>query len=68
MDEPRFDISFGEHGPSFDYHFEWHGETSCYGTNPNHGYTFDEVKEVMAEHHESMAAYWRELTLKQWQG
>lgn len=71
---PRFDIVWDEHGCHLDYHFcrEWtmdvHGnEIGCYGTNPDHGYTFDEAKVEVAEYLERKAKEWRNATLKDWE-
>lgn len=63
----KFDIHFREPA-SLDYHFcrAWDGETGCYGTNPGHGYTFDEAKEQIAQHYERLAAHWRATTYDQW--
>ena len=69
MSEPRFDLSYGEHGASIDYHFcrEWDGDDGCYGTNTNHGMSFDEAKEAMAQYHEAEAARWRAIkSFKDW--
>lgn len=52
---PKYDVSYGEHGPSIVNHFcrEW-GEDGegCYGTNEDHGMSFDRAKQlVMAWHY-----------------
>lgn len=67
-EEPKFDIHWHSEAPSLDYHFcrEWDGDTGCYGTNPDHGYTFDEAKEEIAKWHSAQAVHWRQQTLKSW--
>jgi len=69
MNERRYDVSYGADNTSFapfaypDTHHcrEWdedHG--GCYGTNPNHGFTWDEARKLMVEFHEQQAAEWRD--------
>lgn len=68
--EPRFDIVHHDHGGlSIDYHFcrEWDGDVGCYGTNPDHGYSFKEVAADMRRWHLEHAEYWATVTLEQWQ-
>lgn len=74
-DEPRFDVLWKEHGPSLDYHFcrgwdmdENGKEVGCYGTNSDHGSSFEEAKAEMAQWHEKEAARWRSMTLAEWEG
>jgi len=66
-EEPKFDICYGE-APDLEYHYcrEWDGDGGCYGTNPDHGCTFDEGKEEIAKWYEARAAYWRQLTFDKW--
>ena len=68
-DHPRFDVVYTQHGPRLDFHFcrEWDESGGCYGTNPNHGMSFDEAKEEVAKWHEATAAAWRRKTLDEWQ-
>lgn len=73
MSKPRFDLYWGKHGPSLEYHFcrgwtvDAQGELSgCYGTNPDHGCTFEEGREQIAQWHETEAARWRSMTIEQW--
>ncbi len=56
-----YDLIFDEHsdyrGPYIEGHFcrVWEGDVGCYGSNPDHGMTFDEAK---AE----IIAWWQALT------
>lgn len=65
---PRFDVTYGPNDVRIDYHFcrDWESDKGCYGTNPNHGYTFEKARELVAEWFEQRAEYWRELTLDDW--
>ena len=58
----RYDIVFGD-GPAIEPHFcrEWDGDGGCYGTNPDHGYTWEEAVEQVAQWHEAQAAFLRAL-------
>jgi hypothetical protein len=67
---PRFDVIYGPDGIRLDYHFcrEWDGEEGgCYGTNPNHGFSFDEAKEVIVSHYKNLVLGWETKTLEQWE-
>ena len=68
MDIPRFDVIFERDGVRLDYHFcrEWDDKGGCYGTDPNHGYTFDEAKKEVADYYRKLAEYWDDLTLEEW--
>ena len=68
MSEQRFDVIYGEFGPRVDYHFcrTWEGDEGCYGTNLNHGLTWEAVREELAAWHEREAARWRALTHDEW--
>jgi hypothetical protein len=67
--ECRFDVIYEGDQVHIQPHFcrEWDGDVGCYGTNANHGYTFDEVKESIAQHYEDTAKYWRDLTPEEWE-
>ena len=73
-EEPRFDVLWKEHWPSLDYHFcrGWEfdpttgKEVGCYGTNPDHGYSWEEAKAEMVRWHEEEAERWRKKTLTEW--
>ena len=69
MKKPRFDIVYGENYVRLDYHFcrEWDDEGGCYGTNPNHGLSWDEAKQEMIAYLQGQIEYWQKLTLKKWQ-
>ena len=64
MSDGRYDISWDEKGPSIVQHFcrEWDGDVGCYGTNHDHGYSFDEAKEEVARWYADQAIYWRGRT------
>lgn len=65
MDEPRFDVVWGESGePYLDYHFcrEW----GCYGTDQTHGFTFEAAREEIARWYEEKARRWRAMTFEEW--
>ncbi len=66
---PHFDVVYGEHGISIDYHFcrEWDQDGGCYGTNPNHGFSFEEAREMVASWHEERAREARKTTLTEWE-
>lgn len=70
-DEPRFDIIYDGHGAHITYHFcreredEDHG---CYGTNPRHGFSFEEAKQQMIEYHKEQAERWANMTVEEWRG
>lgn len=75
MSEPRFDVIYDEHGVHVDYHFcrDWepdkNGEMEgCYGTNPNHGFTFDEAKQHVVDYHKMQAEEWARKTYDEWAG
>lgn len=57
----RYDIQWEESGPKPIQHFcrEWDERGGCYGTNPDHGYTWEEVREEIARWHADQAVYWR---------
>jgi hypothetical protein len=66
--EPRFDVYFSDKC-YIEYHFcrEWDDEGGCFGTNPHHGFSFDEAKAQVAEWYERQAKEWREMTLNEWE-
>lgn len=65
MTKGRYDIVYGSDGlrawVDVQMHFcrEWVGNEGCYGTNPDHGMTWEEAREEVAKWHEEQAAYWR---------
>jgi hypothetical protein len=65
---PKFDVSYHSDRVSLDYHFcrGWSGDVGCYGANPDHGCTFDEAKETIAQWHEQEAKRWRAMTYEEW--
>jgi len=52
-----FDSASIYRGPYMEGHHcrIWEGETGCYGTNPDHGFTFDEARAEIIE-------WWTNLT------
>lgn len=66
--EPRFDVYLRD-GCSLSYHFcrEWDNDEGCYGTNPNHGYSFEEAKQEIVRFYERQAAYWQKITPDEWE-
>ncbi len=60
----RFDVVYNKDGCTIEPHFcrEWDGDGGCYGTNPDHGYSFKEACNQVAEYHERQAREWRART------
>lgn len=65
MRKSLYDVLYGSDGlrPWVDVepHFcrQWDGGEGCYGTNPDHGFSWREACEEAAKWHEEQAAYWR---------
>lgn len=61
MADARFDVVYKDSGATIDPHFcrDWDSDGGCYGTNPNHGLSFDEACDAVAAWHEQQAALWR---------
>lgn len=57
----RFDVCYHADHVTIEPHFcrSWDDEGGCYGTNPNHGYSFEEACDQVAEWYESQAELWR---------
>lgn len=70
MSDNRFDIRFDSGGPRPDYHFcrEWDADGGCYGTNPDHGFSWDEAKAEVIRWHKEQIEYWAGLTEEAWSG
>jgi len=65
MSEQRFDVVYHENRATIEGHFcrEWDADgNGCYGTNPDHGYGFDEACDQVAEWYEQQAKLWRART------
>lgn len=64
VSEMRFDVCYHSGGCTIEPHFcrQWDEDGGCYGTNPNHGYSFDEACDQVASYHEQQAKEWRERT------
>lgn len=62
MSATRFDVIYSSCGCTIQPHYcrEWDDEDGgCYGTNSDHGYSFDEACDQVAEWHDRQAALWR---------
>jgi hypothetical protein len=57
----RFDIAYHAEHATIEPHFcrSWDDEGGCYGTNPDHGYSFEEACDQVATWYEQQAAQWR---------
>lgn len=66
--DARLDVIWKENSVSLDYHFcrSWDGDKGCYGTNPDHGFTFEEAKKQIANYYREQAAYWDAITFDEW--
>lgn len=65
----RFDVVHDQHGCHIDHHFcrQWDGDVGCYGTNPEHGMSFEQARDHVREWHRQQAEIWSKLTLKEWE-
>jgi len=65
----RYDVTYRDGEPMLDYHFcrEWDGDKGCYGTNPDHGFTFEEAREVAAAHYRQEVERWSKMTEEEWE-
>lgn len=43
------------------------GPEGCFGTNPNHGMSFENASEQVAKWFEEQAERWRQMSLEEWQ-
>ena len=68
MPKPRFDVIYYLGGVHLDYHFcrNWDEDGGCCGTNPDHGFTFEEAKKQVVKYHEEEAESWNEKTYDDW--
>lgn len=57
----RFDVIYRDGSALIDHHFcrEWDEEGGCYGTNPEHGLSFDDACDQVADWYASQADQWR---------
>lgn len=57
----RFDVCYHKDGATIEPHFcrDWDEEGGCYGTNPDHGVSFEEACDEVANWHERQAELWR---------
>ena len=60
--EMRFDVCYHKDHATIEPHFcrQWDEDGGCYGTNPEHGLSFEEACDQVAEYHEREAKLWRE--------
>jgi len=65
----RFDVIYERYGCRLDYHFcrEWDEDGGCYGTNPQHGMSFEDAAKEVADWHQAAANRWRKMTLDEWE-
>jgi hypothetical protein len=69
-----YDVSYGPDGIGIDCHFcrEWTLNTAtgewdgCYGTDPNHGYSFDEARALIVLWHRGEVDKWEKMTEEKW--
>lgn len=57
----RWDVCYAEHQCYPEPHFcrEWDEDGGCYGTNPDHGMTWEEARKEVADWYQRMADEWR---------
>tara|TARA_Y100000310_G_C20704127_1_gene833255 strand:- start:6922 stop:7155 length:234 start_codon:yes stop_codon:yes gene_type:complete len=53
----KYDVWYGPEGPSLELHFC--RDIDCFGTNEDHGFTFDEACEDIASYYENQSKLWR---------
>ena len=62
MSEQKYDVIFAvEDEVRIEPHFcrEWDEDGGCYGTNPEHGATWEQACESVVKYYESRAKHWR---------
>lgn len=66
----RFDVLYHSGSVTIDYHFcrSWDGDNGCYGTNPNHGRSWEEAKKEVADWHREQAKRWDAMSFEDWRG
>ena len=66
----RFDVEYNSSGADISYHYcrEWVNGVGCYGTNPEHGFSFEEAKIHVSDWYSTLAEYWKNLTFEEWSG
>lgn len=64
MMDTRWDVVYKENHVSIEPHFcrEWDHTGGCYGTNPEHGYSFDEACDIVADWYDEQSKQWRNRT------
>jgi hypothetical protein len=67
MSEQRYDVSYGANDVRIESHFcrEFDADDNgCFGTNtnPNHGFSFDEAKKMVADWHRQQAEYFDKVS------
>ena len=73
MAQERFDVCSDGNNYWIEHHFcrnwsmdEAGNEIGCYGTNPDHGYTFEEAVREIIERYRQQIEYWSGLTIEEW--
>ncbi len=64
MTEQRYDVLMTQHGLAVEEHFC--REYGCYGTDPDHGVSWDDAKDEMVGYHASLAEKWAGMTEQEW--
>lgn len=64
MDDQRYDVVYSSEGCTITPHYcrEWDNDGGCYGMNPDHGMSFDDACDQVAQWHEVQAKSWRNRT------
>ena len=66
----RYDVSYSMDRSPIDAHFcrEWEGGEGCYGTNSDHGFSWEEAKQEHIKNLQAEITYWTKLTEKDFWG
>ncbi len=56
----KYDVIYAEHHAYVEPHYcrEWDGDRGCYGTNEDHGFTWEEARKYVVEYHMTEATRW----------
>lgn len=60
----RYDVIYGpDNSIAIEPHFcrEWDDTGGCYGTNPDHGFSWEEAKNQVILHYERQIEFWSKL-------
>lgn len=62
----RYDVIYGpsESDCRIEPHFcrEWEGDLGCYGSNPDHGFTWEDARQHVVDFYTAMATLWQTRT------